>query len=290
MRARNIKPGFFTNEKLAECSPIARLLFVGLWCAADRDGRLEDRPKRIKAELLPYDSVNADDLLRELESNGFIVRYEVDGLKCIQIPRFGTHQNPHPKEPVSKLPEPVAGKSEPATELNDSPCNATAGNGITGTSPADSLILIPDPPIPESVSLRSTASVPKAKSAKKSANLPEGFDVFWAAYPRHEAKQNAIKAWLKIAPDLSLKMEIVAAVERLKKTEQWQRGFAPHASTFLNQQRWTDEPTPQAGTLQPPGPPNPDEDWWDRERLKGRALKDVAMKIFPPDTQAGAVG
>jgi len=46
-RSRNIKPGFFRNEMLAECSPLARLLFAGLWCLADRFGRLEDRPKRI---------------------------------------------------------------------------------------------------------------------------------------------------------------------------------------------------------------------------------------------------
>ena len=48
-RARNIKPGFFANENLAECDPLARLLFAGLWCLADREGRLEDRPKRIAA-------------------------------------------------------------------------------------------------------------------------------------------------------------------------------------------------------------------------------------------------
>lgn len=47
--ARNIKPGFFTNDVLAACDQLARLLFAGLWTVADRAGRLEDRPKRIKA-------------------------------------------------------------------------------------------------------------------------------------------------------------------------------------------------------------------------------------------------
>lgn len=67
-RARNIKPGFFANEDLAECDPLARLLFAGLWCLADREGRLEDRPKRIRAELLPYDSCDADELLNQLQA------------------------------------------------------------------------------------------------------------------------------------------------------------------------------------------------------------------------------
>ena len=47
-RARNIKPGFFKNEFLAEMPCEVRLLFIGLWTLADREGRLEDRPKRIK--------------------------------------------------------------------------------------------------------------------------------------------------------------------------------------------------------------------------------------------------
>ena len=52
-RARNIKPGFFKNELLAEMPPETRLLFMGLWCLADREGRFEDRPKKIKMELFP---------------------------------------------------------------------------------------------------------------------------------------------------------------------------------------------------------------------------------------------
>ncbi len=41
MRSRNIKPDFFLNEDLAEVSHTSRLLFIGLWCFADRDGRFE---------------------------------------------------------------------------------------------------------------------------------------------------------------------------------------------------------------------------------------------------------
>ena len=57
-RARIIKPSFFKNEELSECSYEARLLFIGLWTLADREGYVEYRPKRIKAELFPYDTVD----------------------------------------------------------------------------------------------------------------------------------------------------------------------------------------------------------------------------------------
>lgn len=70
-RARNIKPGFFQNELLAEIDPLGRLLFAGLWTIADREGRLEDRAKRIKVALLPYDDCDIDGLLGQLEKHGF---------------------------------------------------------------------------------------------------------------------------------------------------------------------------------------------------------------------------
>ena len=77
-RTRQINPGFFTNDELADITPLGRLLFAGLWVIADREGRLEDRPKKIKAEILPYDNCDVDDLLNQLQNAGFIKRYKVD--------------------------------------------------------------------------------------------------------------------------------------------------------------------------------------------------------------------
>ena len=71
-RARSIKPSFFKNDELAECEPMARLLFVGLWTLADRDGRLECRPMRIKAELFPYDNCDINELLEQLQKLSLI--------------------------------------------------------------------------------------------------------------------------------------------------------------------------------------------------------------------------
>ena len=107
-RCRNLKPTFFKNEDLADLPAEARLLFAGLWCWADRAGRLEDRPRRLKAEILPYSEVDVDDLLDKLAAfpGRFIVRYEVDGSPYIDIPGFATHQNPHQAEKASEIPAP----------------------------------------------------------------------------------------------------------------------------------------------------------------------------------------
>lgn len=84
-RLRTVKPGLFTNDLLAEIAPLGRLLFIGLWCIADREGRLEDRPRRIKAEVLPYDEADVDTLLNDLHARNFIIRYEADGNRYIQV-------------------------------------------------------------------------------------------------------------------------------------------------------------------------------------------------------------
>lgn len=105
-RARNIKPGFYLNEQLANCSIFARYIFPGLWMQADRLGRLEDRPLRLKASLLPYDNADINELLNELEKAELIIRYEVEGSKFIQVVSFEKHQNPHMREPKSTIPAP----------------------------------------------------------------------------------------------------------------------------------------------------------------------------------------
>lgn len=127
-RSRNIKPGLFSNDILAECDIYARFLFTGLWTIADRSGRLEDRPKKIKAELLPYDNCDGNDLLQQLADRGFILRYEVGNIKYIQILNFYKHQNPHKNEAESIIPAP------------DKHSTSTVQIGLI----PDSLPLIPD--------------------------------------------------------------------------------------------------------------------------------------------------
>lgn len=161
-RSRNIKPGFFTNEELVEVDPLGRILFIGLWTLADREGRLEDRPKRIKMELLPCDNCDIDSLLNALDEHGFIKRYVVAEKPYIQVINFKKHQNPHIKEAKSVIPAPdklpVQEIKTPDIQLtnnnsiNESPVQAPDNTDtntvqapiVADASHADSLLLIPD--------------------------------------------------------------------------------------------------------------------------------------------------
>lgn len=158
-RARNIKPSIMDNEDLAELEPITRLLFIYLWMLADREGRLEDRPKRIAAQALAYDrDADANEMLESLAKSGFITRYVVDGIACIQINSFTKHQTPHVREAASSLPciGQSTTKAVPSTNL---------GDGETSPRSPDSLI--PDSLIPDSI------EVPSVLVASKLPTCPQ---------------------------------------------------------------------------------------------------------------------
>lgn len=102
-RIRTIKPEFFTSEDIVELEPLARLLYIALWCEADKEGRLAWKPKTFKMRYLPADDVDVDEICDALLDAGLVVLYG-DGLAY--IPTFRRHQHVNPRESVSTLPAP----------------------------------------------------------------------------------------------------------------------------------------------------------------------------------------
>lgn len=110
MRIRSIKPEFFLHEGLYEAElesglPL-RLAFVGLWCAADREGRFKWRPRQLKTQILPYDDVDFSRVLDACVTRGFVERYASGGEEYGWIPSFGRHQVINNREKDSELPDP----------------------------------------------------------------------------------------------------------------------------------------------------------------------------------------
>jgi hypothetical protein len=131
-RTRQIRPGFFKNAELCELQPLVRLLFAGLWTVADCAGRLVDRPKVLKGELLAYDQVNVDKALDELAGRGFIERYEVDGQRYIQVRNWSKHQHPHPREEASTIPSKAGLGPDSDNEVHtENPASGTISDAMT---------------------------------------------------------------------------------------------------------------------------------------------------------------
>tara|TARA_R110000782_G_C14796815_1_gene411423 strand:+ start:583 stop:1359 length:777 start_codon:yes stop_codon:yes gene_type:complete len=201
-RARNLKPALFKNELLGVADPLLTLLFESLWCLADRLGRLEDRPLRIKAETFPYrEKLDVNVYLTELERLGFICRYVADGVAVIQVENFLKHQNPHKTERPSELPEkPLKSDSCPLTvrdTLNNGSHPADSLLPLT-----DSLLLIPYLPKPE-----------KVKRATPSA-LPD-----WVPVSQWDGYMEMRKAIKKVPTDRAVEL-LIASLDKMRAAGQ----------------------------------------------------------------------
>lgn len=103
-RIRTIKPEFFTSEDIVSLTPLARLFYVGLWCEADREGRLDWKVGTLKMRYLPGDSCDVQELADELTNAGLVVLYEVEGKQYAEIPSFTKHQVINNRESESTRP------------------------------------------------------------------------------------------------------------------------------------------------------------------------------------------
>jgi hypothetical protein len=104
LRTRTVRAGFWSDEDLSELPLFTRFVFIGLMVVADREGRFENRPRRIKRLLFPCDEIDIEAAITALAGAGFIELYVVNGQRLAEIRNFGKHQRPHPAEAKSVLP------------------------------------------------------------------------------------------------------------------------------------------------------------------------------------------
>jgi uncharacterized protein YdaU (DUF1376 family) len=83
-----------------------------------------------------------------------------------------------------------------------------------------------------------SAPVPQPNTVEQET-IEAGFQVFWECWPSKQAKSDARRAWGKIP--LAEYAAISSSLARWKTSDQWKRGIIPHAATWLNGKRWTDE-------------------------------------------------
>jgi Helix-turn-helix domain len=150
------------------------------------------------------------------------------GGRCVDAPGVGAPTHPEP----TQLTYPI----EPAEKHTQAPLAALAR--------------VPDEPKPKSAGRRKRAT---------EAEVAAGWVEFWAAYPRHVSAATAKKAWAKLSPDAALRAAILKALAAQKPA--WAERdirFTPHAATWLNAERWSDElDPPPAGTEWPLAPIGP---------------------------------
>jgi hypothetical protein len=180
---------------------------MGLWGIANYEGVLEDRPRRIKTQVLPYDDCDIDRLLNQLIQHEFIVRRTIEAKSYIFLPTFHVHQNPHKKERDAKNSLPAASRFE-----EDNP--------------------------------KDTGHIREFTVSNKQANCKEEFDVFWGEYPRKTGREEAERIWNELNPDCTQVEIIVSAVKDHSISEQWSQDngrYIPNPANWLKQKRWNDQ-------------------------------------------------
>lgn len=157
-RIRTIKPDFWTDENIVECSVSARLLFIGLLNFADDNGNLVYSAKKIKMQIFPGDSFDCEPLINELIAHGLLIEYSVNNSKYLNIKGFKKHQVINRKSKTD-IPEPDFNEPSMNTHGLLNEYSLTEGKGkerkgkeektnkkenSTGSDPADSPCVVSD--------------------------------------------------------------------------------------------------------------------------------------------------
>jgi hypothetical protein len=142
-KIRNIKPEFWTDEKIVELSPWARLLFIGMWNFADDNGVVEDKPKQLKMRIFPSDNVEVAQLLQEIEAQQLVIPYKVDGKSYYWIPNFTKHQYISESKKTSSFPPPPQELLDFPGKSQKIPLGSGSGSGIMVLNPLTRIYLVP---------------------------------------------------------------------------------------------------------------------------------------------------
>lgn len=200
-----------TGGRYGEFSQVLYPLIVA---NTDDFGRLAGDAFTVKNVVFPSSPRPEQDFERALSvmaEVGLIERYQVGDDIYIQVNKFDEHQPNLHKRTESKMPE--------------SP-------GISGNVR------------PNLIQSNSTESKTDVREQAPPTNSEDGFGVFWAAYPKKKAKDDAQRAWTKLRPNSELLAVMLRALERQKQSPDWQKDsgrYIPFPATWLNRARWTDE-------------------------------------------------
>lgn len=88
-KIRGIKPDTWTDAKFVRLTPLARLLFIGMWNLACDNGHVEDDAVQLKIRLLPIDNADIDTLVDEMVTTGQVERH--DGF--LKVVKLADHQH-----------------------------------------------------------------------------------------------------------------------------------------------------------------------------------------------------
>lgn len=233
-RIRYVKPDFFKDEDLVALSPYHRLCYEGLWTQADRSGRMRYRPKRLKLEIFPYEDLNFEGLIADLETAKFVRCYVVGGVKYLDVPSLPKHQRFRCDEPVSVLPRWEDRDQDPLVPQ-------TVPVAVSVTVPC-ALEKVPHKDMENGERRMENGGTYRAKAE----DMDRLFCALYAAYPNKDRKNPALASFHALMAttedQMALAQRILDAVT-LKLKYGWvkrERHMIPQLATFLDERQFDD--------------------------------------------------
>lgn len=240
-RIRSIKPEFWRSPATAKASPRARLLYIAMWGWADDYGVGEWTYRELLGYAFPHDdeigNAELQSLLTEVATCFCTVFYVIDGRRFYYIPAWDKHQK-NERRAQGKHPLPDAPDASVDADFHSSAemrgtSVRTHGDTASGTGEQGNI---------------GTGE----QGNRGSAAAPSLFSDFWILWPRTEGKIAASKAWAKAVTkiDDSTLLELVR--EYVNHPNRPDLEFIPHASSWLNGERWNDgPPVARSSTVKP---------------------------------------
>lgn len=239
-RIRSVHPGLFTDDKFAAVSLGAKVLFIGIWTECDDQGAFEWNPVKLKLRVLPFDNVDITSLLAELADADMVKAYSHGGRKLGAVRNFTRFQRPKKPNSVYFMPPEfrtyaglTADSSEPpAVEAMPVPKKAEKSPQMEGREEEG-----------RKEQLNSSLRSERAREFER-----EFSETFWPAYPNKVGKPKAFKAFVA-ARKFAAMPAIMAGLSRYVDAKPHDRQWL-NPATFLNQERWADQPA--ASDAKPP--------------------------------------
>lgn len=119
-RIRTIKPDYWTSNQVMDCSPLTRLLFIGIWNFCDDKGRMTVTPKKLKALIFPSDVMALGDIRRmidELSDTNLVTLYTIEDVEYLQV--NGWYHQKIDRPNISRLPDPDGTLDDPSTKARE---------------------------------------------------------------------------------------------------------------------------------------------------------------------------
>lgn len=200
-RIRSIHPGLFTDEAFVSCSPLARLLLLGIWTECDDHGVFEWKPVTIKMKVMPADMADVPDLMKDLIAFDIIKAVTIDGKAYGLVRNFCRYQRP--KWPTYRVPVPVDSYSYVGMNADGSIPNPKSSPGATGGQGE------PSPSTPETQPHRSRSR--RGRGVKKEPSSNHIDKPVVVVVPPEPATAAGTTTTTQVENDLALQVEAPAS-------------------------------------------------------------------------------